>query len=124
MDKFPPAFDRVVVALGGRAVKCRRCRHRTRRTLTWRPPRARRIFPHTRVSSTRTVESAMSDAPERGFLARMLGAAMLRGEVYGELARGRGAMGQVTLIGGVRVAGRQHPGLRAGGGVDGVGGRG
>ncbi len=40
----------------------------------------------------------MSDAPERGFLARMLGAAMLRSDVYDEVAVGRKAMGQAILI--------------------------
>lgn len=40
----------------------------------------------------------MSDAPERGFAARILGAAMLRSEVYSEVAQGRNAMGQAILI--------------------------
>lgn len=40
----------------------------------------------------------MGDSPERGFLARILGAAMLKGEVYDEIARDRNALAQAGLI--------------------------
>ena len=40
----------------------------------------------------------MSDAPQRGFPARMLGAALLRSAVYDELTNGRRATLQATLV--------------------------
>ena len=51
-----------------------------------------------------------------GFPARMVGAAILRSAAYDELAADRRATPTGHPRGGGRVAGREHPGLRTGGG--------